>query len=142
MSATCMNEPPAVVIKAPKTKMAYILIDYKMFAVIGVFSSIEKVEETKTNLYKRDLKVIKDKLNESLVLDNLNEDQILKVNGTLTQINFVLNDYDSRATQIPITYNDYCYSSRYAWYSMPLDDYDMNKSFSNQCILLPYNKLD
>lgn len=116
---------------------AFILIDFKLNAILGVFSSLEKTLDAKKAAIKRDLNIIKKDITNKITLKTLNEEERLKFTGILTQIDFIKNDFDHRYDRIVLDYDNYTYTNRYSWYRMPFDVFNIDKSIYGPIVLLP-----
>ena len=119
-------------------KDAFILIDHKLNAIIGTFSTLEKVLNAKKEAMKKDLNIIKKKITERMTLDVLNENDRTMLSGILNQIDYIKNDFNSRYDKVLIEYEGYSYTYRYLYYRMSMDTYNVDKSIYGPIIFLPY----
>jgi len=118
-------------------KEIYILVDYKLSAIIGVFSTLKKVQEAKKALIKRDVRAIERKINEELILSNLETDRKYELVGILNLINYFNTNIDTAWESTVIEWDGICPHSRYGWYRTKVDTFKLEKSTYGPIILIP-----
>jgi flagellin-specific chaperone FliS len=118
----------------------FLLYDRKLNAIIGVFSTMNKLKEAKNHLIKTDLKLVTNVINSDLVLsDKINDELRTELAGSLYQIYHILNNKPDDLESSLVMYKGQSINTRYFTYVMTLDEYktDSKKPFFSGGILLP-----
>ena len=118
-------------------KDIFILIDNKLTAIIGVFSSLEKVKEVKKALIKRDIKLIQMKINEEIALSKITQERKHYLIGILNIISYILTNYDDKWESVLLQFDDACPHNRYLWYKTEKDRFNADSSTFGPIILIP-----
>lgn len=115
----------------------YILYDSKLSAILGVFSTVDKVNQAKNHLVKNDLKlVIRDIRLEILLSDNIPDDSRIKSAELFQEIYGTLTSKTDDLYSNTIMYKGQSITSRYCVYVQNMDELD-SKTYLTTCILLP-----
>ena len=121
-------------------KSVFILVDRKLNAIIGVFSSQQTVDSAKKSLIKRDLLFIKDKILNDLVMITSPEDRLRYNIKTLKNIEFVLKN--DNCDEVIIEYDGTTPCLRYVWYKFGIDSFDVDKLFLSPIAIISNGKDD
>lgn len=120
-----------------QNKEVYILLDSKLNAIIGTFTTLDKVLNAKKEAYKNDLSVIKKHINQRMTLYDIDIVDRMMLSGILNQIDYVKGDYNNRYDKVVIEYEGYNHTNRFRWYMMPLDTFNSDKIIYGPIIFLP-----
>ena len=115
----------------------YILIDYKLNAIIGTFSDIDNVKKAKALVVKRDIDLIKKKIDEELILSTLDQSRKHYLIGKLNIIDLMYSDYEARWETSFLDFDGMVPLNRYGWYRMIRDKFLLDKSMFGPIVLLP-----
>ena len=122
-------------------KDAYILVDYKLNAILGVFSTFDKVREAKSGVVKRDTDMIKIRIEKEITLDKLTQERKQYLVGKLNTIDLIYSDYEKRWETSYIDFDDVAPLNRYGWYRMKMDMFRLDKTMFGPIVMLPPPKV-
>ena len=125
----------------PPNNRVYILYDKKLNAIIGVFSSSEKMREARNKLIRNDLTRLVDSIENELALTTGIEDDVRQeMVGVIYQIHFLLTYKPNELDSTIVCYKGNPINCYYFVYSMELDSFNIDKPFYSSAILLPTKK--
>jgi len=119
----------------------FILVDYKLNAIIGTFSSLDNVKKAKSQVIRRDIDMIKKKIDEELILSTLDQDRKHYLIGTSNVLDLICSNFETKWENCIVDFDGFCPSARYGWYRMVMDKFILDKSMFGPIIVLPPPKV-
>lgn len=129
--------PPSL----PPNNRVYILYDKKLNAIIGVFSSSEKMKEARNKLIRNDLTRLADSIENELSLsDEISDESRQEMVGVLYQIHMLLTHKPNELDSNIVIYKGNPINCYYYVYGVEVDIFNIDKPFYSSAILLPTKK--